>query len=114
MASMNDSTKKKKDDSADLSDRKVLKRSLDDSVQQKSLQSELTEMTAYWGEAVQQLKGEQFASLEDAIKRVVELAANKIGNIAADSETRQFMYEMLISSEEVVDILRTSLDIQSS
>lgn len=109
---MSDSLKKKNRESTDKPTRKVLQRSIADVDPTRELSSELSALTTYWAESIQQLRGEEFGSIEDAIKRVVELAADKLGEIAAGDDTRAFMYDMLLSSEEVIEILRSSLIIR--
>lgn len=110
---MSDSLKKKYLESTDKTTRKVLQSSVAGVGSNGDLSNELATLTTYWKESVQQLRGEEFRSVEDAIKRVVELAADKLGEVAAGEDTRVFMYDMLLSSEEVVEILRASLIIRS-
>lgn len=110
---MNDSVKKKHLESTEKTSRKVLQSSITGVGSNGELSNELATLTAYWTESVQQIRGEEFCSIEDAIKRVVELAADKLGEVAAGEDTRAFMYDMLLSSEEVVEILRASLVIRS-
>jgi hypothetical protein len=110
---MSDSVKKKHLESIGKASRKVLQSSIAGAASTGVLTDELATLTAYWTESVQQLRGEEFGSIEDAIKRVVELAADTLGEVAAGDDTRAFMYDMLLSSEEIVEILRASLVIRS-
>ncbi|MCB0328771.1 MAG: hypothetical protein KDD70_03885 [Bdellovibrionales bacterium] len=79
----------------------------------QQIQDEIDETAIYWKNAVLMLQGEEFDSLNDAVDRVVELASERLGELANDENTQAFMRSALLQSEEVVNILQTNLNIRT-
>ncbi|MCI5065289.1 hypothetical protein MRY87_06160 [bacterium] len=77
-------------------------------------QHRMAETTAYWLDAVTQLRGESFPDIESAIDRIVEIVVEKMKSLDGGSEMKAFMKESLWDSPEVVEVLVETLDIKET
>lgn len=110
MAAMNDSTKRK--EQIEKKSSRPIVGAVGVVQTPGELEQEIAETTQFWQDAVTQLRGESFQSIEEAVERVVELASQKVGSIADGESTKAFMREALLGSEEVLETLKETLSIK--
>ena len=108
---MNDSTKKKTKKVFKSSHKVVGSVGVVETASQ--LDDELAEKQDFWKDSIQSLKDEVFLDIDAAIERVVELTSEKIGVLPGEADTKAFMKESLLTNDEVIEILRSSLQFRS-
>jgi hypothetical protein len=77
-------------------------------------QRRMAEKTAYWLDAVTQLRGKSFHSVESAIDRIVEIVIEKMNSLDGGPAMQEFMRESLRESPEVIEVLTETLDIKEN
>ena len=112
MAAMNDSTKRKAEEKSQKKSSKVIAGAVGAVDAPGDLERELNEVTDYWKEAVSELRGEEFETVESAVDRVVQLASSKLEGVADNKATQEFMKQALLSSDEVIQTLTSTLQIK--
>ncbi len=108
---MNDSTKKKEKKVFKSSHKVVGSVGVVETPNQ--LNDEQAEKQDFWQDSIQSLKDEIFLDIDEAVDRVVELTSEKIGVLPGEAETKAFMKESLLTNDEVIEILRSSLQFRS-
>ena len=73
------------------------------------LQTEQAERLSFWKDAINTIKNETFLNIEQAVDRVIDITATKMPSIASNKSSQEFIKEILMDNEELLETLKSNL-----